>query len=218
MSKKIHTSILLTLIVTLLFVSQNKPSYSLEEEPPIIEKLNLDLEYTTDKNKLMNDIHKFIDTIDDTLIPIYEYVEEINLNDNYQLLTRFSLNFILNNQKYYKKDIINGDSYQGIDIYGNKYTTNKYVSLNLIYNITYSIFNRRYYHITNQELTIENSLVPLIGENYPIEMNIEKILNITKKENNLLVNVKYKEFDFYYQYEFEINNQKITLKNLNIEV
>jgi len=209
MNKKYLSSILvLLLVVTVLFTSQNKPSYSLEETSPISQSANLDLEYTTNETILKNNLYNFINLIDDTLIPLYEYNDGLSLNDNYPFMTNFALNFISNNLNYYQSKVITDNSTKA----------SRYVPLELIYEITASVFNRRYYHITNQQLTITNGYVSLITESYPIEMNLTTIDNITKNNNQLLVTVKYDEMDFSYQYEFIITDNKLSLKNLNIEV
>jgi len=208
----------LILLVTLLFISQNKPSYSLKENSLLMNSVTLDLEYTMDKAKLQTNIYTFIDQIDDTLIPLYEYQDELNLNDNYQLLTNFALNFISNNLNYYQQKLISGEIYEFTDEFGNESSTNQYVPLDLIYEITSSIFNRKYYYITNKNLTINNNQVPFLAKTHPIEMNIEKIINITPKDSSVFVKVKYQEMDVYYQYEFELTGNKLTIKNLNIEV
>lgn len=207
MNKKNISSILtLLLIVITLFVSQNKTSYSLEEDSPISQSINLDLEYTTNETILKNDLYNFINLIDNTLIPLYEYNDDLSLNDNYQFMTNFALNFISNNLTYYQSQIITNSS------------SEKYVPIDLIYKITNSVFNRRYYHITNPNLTIKNDNILLNTENYPIEMQLANINKLTKNDNQLLVTVKYLEMDFLYQYEFLITNNKLSLKNINIEV
>lgn len=216
MNKKYLSGILtLILIITILFTSQNKPSYSLEETSEISKIINLDLEYTTNETILKNNLYNYINEIDDTLIPIYEYNDDLSLNDNYRFMTTFAINFISNHLDYYQSKLITGAFYQ---VPNSNSQNNKYVPLSLIYEITSSIFDRRYYHITNPELTIINDSIPLITESYPIEMNLTTIKSISKTDNQLLVNVKYQEMDFSYQYEFLIKNNKLTLKNLFIEV
>lgn len=216
MNKKYFVGILtLLLIVTVLFTSQNKSSYSLEENSPISKIINLDLEYTTNETILKNNLFNFINEIDDTLIPIYEYTDDLSLDNNYHFMTTFAINFISNHLDYYESKLITGSSYQ---VPNSNTQNNKYIPISLIYEITSSIFNRRYYHITNQEISIVNDSIPLNTESYPIEMNLSSIETITKNNNQLLVNVKYQEMDFSYQYEFLINNNKLILKNLFIEV
>lgn len=219
MNKKSLTSILtILLIVAILFTSQNKPSYSLEENSPIQKIINLNLEYTNNETILKNNLYNFINEIDDTLIPLYEYNEDLSLNDNYQFMTTFALNFISNHLDYYQNRLISKNVNQPSADSDNITATTKYVPIDLIYEITSLVFNRRYYHITNPELTVTDNAIPLLVESYPIEMNLDNIINISKNNNTLLVNVKYQEMDFYYQYEFLITNKQLTLKNLNIEV
>jgi len=207
---------ILVLIITLLLTFHYQKTYSLEESS-IVEP-TIKLEYTTNQKLLETRILKFIDTIDDTLIPLYEYQEDINLNDNYQFLTNFALSFISNHLVNYQEDIITGIPYQYTDDSGNKYTTNKYIPLDLIYEITYSIFQRRYYHISSSSFQLIDNQLPLIADSHSIEMHLEKITKITINENQLFATVKYQEVDIYYQYEFEMTDNHLTIKNLNIEV
>lgn len=208
---------LLILVITLLLTITNQETYSLEETQ-MPSKPYLNLQYTKDESLLEDRIFSFINQVDDVIIPLYEYHDELNLNDHYQFLTNFALHFVSKNISNYQDSIIFGEPYQYFNEAGNTATTNYYVPLDLIYEITHSVFNRRYYHITSSNFKIINNHLPLVIDNPSIEMNLEKIINISKKDNLLLATVKYYEVDINYQYEFEITDNRLTIRNLNIEV
>ena len=138
------------------------------------------------------------------------------LNDNYDFLTIFAINFILNNEKYYKNDIVLGDYYTYNDGY-NTYTTNKYINIDIIYDITYNILGKNNYYIINDYLTIENNLLPLLLiKDYQFFMDIEEIIDIVKFSNNYEVSVKYKNMDLIYKYIFEEENNQLIIKNIEV--
>ena len=209
-----------TILLIVTFVLKN--SYALNEEElnnlNTLNQNNLDitLEYTENEIELNNNIYNHINLIDNSLIPTATFNMSDSLNNNYDFLTIFAINFILNNEQYYKDEIIIGQEYTYNDGYNN-YTTNKYINLDTIYDITYNILGKNNYYIINDYLKIENNLVPLLLlKEYNFFMELEKIEDIVKFSNNYEVSVKYKDIDLIYKYIFENIDNKLILSNIEI--
>ena len=191
-------------------------SFALDEETiNEIEMLeNKELDIKLENIEDYDEVHKFIDLIDDSLIPTASFNMSDVLNDNYDFLSVFAINFILNNEEYYKNDIVYGENYV-YDSYGYKYETNKYIDINKIYDITYNILGKKDYYIVNDYLKIENNLVPLLLlNNYSFLMEIDSIVDIVKFSEKYEVIVKYKDIDITYKYIFEKLNDNYIINNI----
>ena len=190
-------------------------SFALDEETiNEIEMLeNKELDIKLENIEDYDEVHKFIDLIDDSLIPTASFNMSDVLNDNYDFLSVFAINFILNNEEYYKNDIVYGENYV-YDSYGYKCETNKYIDINKIYDITYNILGKKDYYIVNDYLKIENNLVPLLLlNNYSFMMEIDSIVDIVKFSEKYEVIVKYKDIDITYKYIFEKLNDNYIINN-----
>lgn len=190
-------------------------SFALDEE--MIEKLNNveteNLNITLENIEDTEEVYKFIDLIDNSLIPTATFDMSDTLNDNYDFLTIFAINFILNNEEYYKDNIIQKENY----IYNDTYITNKYIDINNIYDITYNILGKKNYYIINEYLEVENNLIPLLLiEEYSFMMELDKIENIVKFANNYEVSVKYKNIDLTYKYIFEKMDNIYIINNIQV--
>lgn len=202
-----------SILLIVLFCSRD--TLSTEET---IDTFNLTLEYDTDENIFKNNIYNFIDLVDDSLIPTSSYLQSSQLNENYDFLTNFSILFILNNEDKYIDKITYGDEYTYIDDYGNVYSTNKYVNVETIYEITSSVLGRDYYYIYNEQLKEDNDLIPLLlVRDYNFFMEIEEIIDIVKFSSSYNVYVKYRDMDYKYVYKFEDNGGLLYISNLSIE-
>lgn len=211
--KKLFIFICLFLIIIIYLVIDNTYAINEEEYSNIIN-INLELKNNNNYELLKEEIYNYIDLIDNTLIPL---VTTDNLNNNYEFMTNFAVNFILDNYDYYKSKIEILDNYTYTNDYNNTYNTNNYIDVSYIYDITYKLFNKRDYLITNEYFSIIDNKVSLIRLNdYNFKMEIDKILNINNEDNNLVVEVKYKNIDLIYKYIFIINEDKLILNELSI--
>lgn len=159
------------------------------------------------------EVYRFIDLIDDSLIPTASFNMSDKLNDNYDFLTIFAINFILNNEEYYKNDIVYGESY----VYSNDVNikTNKYINIDKLYDVTYNILGKKDYYIVNNYLKVENDFIPLLlVDSYPFIMEIDNVDDVVKFSNNYEVLVKYKDMDMTYKYIFEKNDNGYYISNI----
>lgn len=195
-----------------LFVG-NKGSFA--NDNVVEDNFNINLEYNEDRNILKNDLFNYIDLIDNSLFSMSSFNMSDTLNENYDFLMDFAISFILNNEEIYKDDIVLGDEYVYIDDFGNKYSTNKYVNMELIYEITNSIFGKRDYVVINNYLDIKNDLVPLllIKDNVSF-MDIDNIIDVYLFGNKYNVYVKYKDIDLEYIYVFDKMDERLILNNI----
>lgn len=180
------------------------------------ENINLELVNNIDTELLKMDIINFIDLVDNNLIPNTSFNMSSKLNENYDFLTKFAISFILDNSNYY--DIIVGDNYIYKNDYEIDFSTNKYVSIDTIYEITNKVFGVDYYYILNDYLEINNDLVPLLEiEEYSFDMEIDNITSINNMGNYIDVSVKYMDMEIDYIYRFELVNDRLVISNLSIE-
>jgi len=195
-------------IVIFLFVSLFRGSYSKIEN----DTIEIDLFNNVDDVVLKDNIRNFIDLVDGDIIVNSSFNLSSTLNENYDFLTRFVSSFVLNNEEYF--DVIIGDYYEYIDDYGIKYTTNRYINVNLLYDITYRIFGIDYYYILDEDLVVEDKLV-LIDNKKSFAMEIEDIVNINNGSGYYDVCVKYVDYDINYIYRFEvIDNNRLVINDL----
>lgn len=203
-------------VVLLLFlcVSLFRGSYANEEGD---DNINLEL-YDDDNVEILKDnMEYFIDLVDNSIIVNSSYNFSDKLNENYDFLTKFAISFILDNEKYF--DVIYGDDYTYIDEYGRKYTTNKYINVKDIYEITDSILGVGYYYIMDDNLVVNSDIVALVDMDYPdMEMLFDEIEDIIVGNNYYDVYVKYSGSDFRYVYRFEIAlGGRLFISNLSIK-
>jgi len=188
----------------------------MEEEN--INIFNIQLEYATDENILKNDLFDFINLIDDSLFAMSSFDMSDTLNENYDFLTTFAISLILNNEINYNDKIVYGNEYIYEDSYGNVYSTDKYVSLDVLYDITNNVFGKSNYVIINDYLNVEDNLIPLllIKDNVSF-MEIQEIIDVTVFANQLSVYVKYRDIDYEYIYSFLNKDGRLILVNLDVE-
>ena len=198
-----------------LFVG-NKQSYAYDSESE--DDFDINLIYSEDKNIFKNDLYSFLDLVDNSLFAMSSYSMSDNLDENYDFLTNFAISFILINEDVYNDEIITGSEYVYTDSLGNKYNTNKYVSVGLIYDITDSIFGKRDFLIINEQLNHDSDLIPLllIKDNVSF-MEIEEIKDFSRFANKYNVNVKYKDMDLEYIYVFSELDGRLVLNNVLVE-
>ena len=117
-------------------------------------KLNIIFNYSPDNKELKDNALNFIDSIDDSIFETFKYDNYSTLNRNYEFLTDFAISFILKNEDFYQNDIKELEEFQYVTDYEKKYNTNKYISLDILYDITDKIFGIRDYTITNKYLNL----------------------------------------------------------------
>ena len=88
---------------------------------------NCILFYNENKDILKDDIRYYVDTIDDYLFPNSSFIYSDVLTENYDFLTNFAIDYIINNKTHYSDKIIKLDSYDYYDVHYNKKTTNEYI-------------------------------------------------------------------------------------------
>ena len=204
------------IIISFIYLVLVGKSFAKSEDEEHFDMVDLSLKIT---DNIEEDIIKYTDLIDDSLIPLATYDKTAILSDNYEFLVNFAINFILNNISSYKDSLIVLDEYIYNDGY-NIYRTNQYVDLDVIYNITKKVFNKSDFLILNNYLTVNNGLVPLLQiDDYTSSMTIEKIIDIVSDNDSYVLKVKYKNLDIIYKYFYiKTIDDTLVLNNLEIEM
>ena len=216
MKKRILLILGILLVLGIIIFKLSKGSMSMEVDYE--DYFDIELNYVLDENILKNDIYNFIDLIDDSLFSMSSFSMSDVLNENYDFLTNFAISLVLNNEEYYKDRIVYGEEYVYEDDFLNRYTTDKYVNIDLIYEITNNVFGKNNYMIVNDHLNEVDGMIPLllIKENISF-MKMDKILSVNKFSNELKVLVKYSDVDYNYVYSFINKDDKLVLVNLDVE-
>lgn len=213
--KKVFNIIIVLSVVMFMFAFITSASFAMPNDMEEEYILNLDLYDNKDSEVLKNELYNYIDLVDNIIIPNATYEVYDKLSDNYEFLTKFAISLILDNSEYY--DVIIGDNYIYRNEYGIEYSTNKYVSIDMIYEITNSVFGIDYYYIVNDYLDIKNDLVPLLEiDEHSFDMNIDSITNIIYNDDCIDVYVKYIDMDIEYIYRFIKKDNRLVISDLII--
>lgn len=155
---------------------------------------NDNIRYFNDKTVMKEELIRYIDNIDNYLIPNTSYNYSSILIENYDFLLNFSLNYIYNNKDKYYDYIKN----------------NNYVDKNLIYKITTKYFNINYFFIEEENLKLKDST-----KKFSLKIND---VSYVKEDNYVKVKVIYQnEFicnyificddkNYMYVYDIEVEN------------
>lgn len=176
---------------------------------------NYVLFYNDNTDVLEDDIKYYISKIDDYLLPNSSFIYSDILTENYDFLTNFALDYIINNRTYYNDKIVILDNYTYYDKHHNSKNTNEFINKQEIYKITNMFFGIKDYVILNDNINIINDYISLTDYNEAIfnsQINNVEINN----DGNYLKCVAYYDSGDRYNYIFK-NNDNI-LKLYNIEV
>lgn len=200
------------LVMGLVLISRDSYANPVLDE---IKEINLILNSSNDDEEFKNEVVRYIDLVDDNLIPNTSFNISSKLNENYDFLTRFAISFILDNSEYY--DIVIGEEYKYVDEYGREYNTNKYISVDMIYEITMNVFGVEYYYILNDYIEVSNDMIPLLEiDNRDFDMKIDSIVDIDKNDGYIDVVVRYEDNGIDYVYRLEYIDSRLFISDLSI--
>lgn len=213
MKNKFIVGTLVLTIVIFLFVSIFRGSYANEE----MDTIKLDLYYNSNEEIFKDELEDFIDLVDENIIVNSSFNLSNVLNENYDFLTKFVISFVLDNEDYF--DILYGDDYIYKDEYGNGYTTNKYISMDTLYNVTNKIFGVEYYYVLDRNLVVNEmlALIDFPDNDREINMIIDRINYVSMGNGNYDVYVRYTDYEFDYIYRMnKLNDNRMIISNLSI--
>ncbi len=212
MKKKYIMYTLALIFGAIIFTNVTKDSYANIEE----NQLNLELFQSENQDIFKDNIKNYIDLLDNYIIPTSSFNLSDKLNENYDFLTKFVISLINDNQEYF--NIIEGSNYTYSNELGETYTTNKFIDINLLYEITNKIFGIDYYYILDEKLIVNNNLITLLPYDLnEFSMKITDIKSINKINNQYHITVTYQDSDLLYIYQFDIiNNDRLVLSNLSV--
>ena len=203
---------LMTLIIfSFVVISGNSFAHPIDD----VKTISLNLYDNNDYDSFKKELYNYIDIIDDSLISNSSYVMSDKLSENYDFLTKFAISFILDNQEYY--DISLMDEYVYTDMYGNKFSTDKYINVDKIYEITDSVFGVGYYYILNDYIDINGDMISLLEiDDKKFDVEIDNITNIDRYDKYMDVVVKYVNNELEYVYRFEYIDNRLFVSDLII--
>lgn len=201
---------LITLVIfSFVVISGNSFAHPIDD----VKTISLNLYDNNDQDSFERELYNYIDIIDDSLISNSSFVMSDKLSENYDFLTKFAISFILDNDEYY--DITLMDEYVYTDMYGNEFSTNKYIDIDKIYEITDSVFGVGYYYILNDYINIDGDMISLLEiDNREFDVEIERIVNIDRYDKYIDVVVKYMNNELEYVYRLEFIDNRLFVSDL----
>lgn len=172
-----------------------KGSYGYKED---MQYVNIDLYEGED---FESRLRKFIDLIDDEMLPRSSFLISSDLNENYEALVDFAIAFIMKHKDNYIDQIVLREEYV-VNYRGVEYKSHEFVNKDLIYKITNQVFGKKYFYITNEYLDNEMEFIPLIDVNQLENLMVIDKINIEYLNNSINVDVNYVDVDFNYRYIF----------------
>ena len=204
--------ILLTIIITLIIIHlNNKGTYSYEDT-----SFDYNLFYKEDDNELANDIKKYISDIDYIIYNNSNYEVYNNLNDNYEFMVNFAIDYIDKYLDKFKDDIVYLDNYTYYDKYYHELSTNKYISIDKLYDITDKYFNMKDFVILNDNVHIVNNYIALTSNTYNESNLVIDNITLNKIDDYIIANITYMNSNTVYSYKFKNYNNILKLVNVGV--
>ena len=173
--------------------------------------------YKEDYNELENNIKVYLKGVDYLIYNNSDYTTYNTLSDNYEFMVNFALDYISINKDKYNDKIVIKDNYNYIDRYNNSLSTNEYISIDTIYDITYKYFGKKDFIILNDNVNVIDNYISLSSNKFIIP-NLEiNNISISKEEDKVIAKIKYVN-DNNTTYNFIFNNIDGILKITNVEV
>ena len=173
--------------------------------------------YKEDYNELENNIKVYLKDIDYLIYNNSDYTTYNTLSDNYEFMINFALDYISINKDKYNDKIVIKDNYNYIDRYNNSLSTNEYISIDTIYDITYKYFGKKDFIILNDNVNVIDNYISISSNKFIIP-NLEiNNISISKEEDKVIAKIKYVN-DNNTTYYFIFNNIDGILKITNVEV
>lgn len=182
-----------------------------------IDNYDYTLFYKEDNKELSNNIKVYLKNVDYLIYNNSDYTTYNTLSDNYEFMVNFALDYISINKDKYKDNIVIKDNYNYIDRYNNRLSTNEYISINTIYDITNKYFGKKDFIILNNNVNIIDNYISLSSNKF-INPNLEiNTISISKENNKVIAKIKYVN-DNNTTYRFIFDNIDGILKITNVEV
>ena len=124
--------ILLTIITMIIIISKDSMAYEYNEN-------DINLFYKEDKEELAKDIKLYIENIDDIILPNSSFNYSDKLNENFDFLVYFALEYIIENHDIYNSDIVKKEKYEYTNLDYETKQTNEYINIDTLYKITNNI-------------------------------------------------------------------------------
>ena len=169
--------------------------------------------YDEDISSLNDNVYRYVSDIDDDIMVTATYEDSSELFQNYSFLTNFAIKYILSHNDLFVNDIISKEDYKYINSFGEEKSTNDYVSVDVIYDVTDWFFGIRDYYIEDNLLL--DGYVPLR------DLSISFFTH-TIRDVNSYIDGEYVKSDILYSdgskylYSFYVVNNVLKIKNVEV--
>ena len=189
---KDYYNIFIVLFITLLLVSLTvNKTFAIDYDDSLV----ISIKYSDNDDRLYNNIYNFIDKNDDLLIGLSSFEMSNILNENYDYLVKYAINYIIDNRKYY-----------------NNLITDNHIATTEIYKITDNVFGRNKFYIES------NDKIELIKDDIRFDMILDR-LNIIEKNNDYVIIVcdySIDNINMKYKYSLLKKNERLIIENIEV--
>lgn len=171
--------------------------------------------YKEDTEELNSEIQKYLNDINKYIFRNSNFEIYDNLVDNTDFITYFAIDLILDNYEQFKDEIVTLEEVEYYDKRNNKKTTDKYINLNTLYNITYKYFGVKNYLILSDKINIIDDNISLSRySDDNVNITINKVN--TTKDNKYIYAIVETEDKSKYKYTFTIKDNILRLYNVEV--
>lgn len=212
MNKKIISITLIVVASVFIIFSIFKKTYAYD-----YKDYDYTLFYKEDRKELTSDIERYIYDIDYLIYNNSDFSIYDNLNNNYEFMVNFAIDYINTHKDKYQDKIVLLEAFKYTDNHHHDKVTNEYIDIDTIYDITNKYFGVKDFVILNNNINIINKYVSLSSTtNKDIDLNIYSI-DIEKKDSVVQANIKYTDdSSTNYIYTFKIDNNILKLSNVEV--
>lgn len=184
-----------------------------------IDNYDYTLFYKEDNKELSNNIKVYLKDVDYLIYNNSDYTNYNTLSNNYEFMVNFALDYISINKDKYNDKIVLKDNYNYIDRYNNHLSTNEYISIDTIYDITYRYFGKKDFIILNNNVNIIDNYISLSSNKFIVpDLEINKI-SISKDNDKVIAKIKYSnDNNTTYKFVFDNEGGILIINNVEVEV
>lgn len=184
----------LVIVVSCCFISvlNDTYAYSYEIEDGV-------LFYKSDTLELESDISEYISYIDDYIVPNSSFEMSDYLDENYDFLVNFAMDYVINNREYYSEYI-----------YEDK------ILVSVIYDITYKYFGKRDFYVDGVIKVDDLEYVSLVDYNEKRFRLVIQDVSITSDSETFVSAVVSYDNEVKYNYLFKVIDGVLKIRNIEV--
>lgn len=200
--------ILLTIITMIIIISKDSMAYEYNEN-------DINLFYKEDKEELAKDIKLYIENIDDIILPNSSFNYSDKLNENFDFLVYFALEYIIENHDIYNSDIVKKEKYEYTNLDYETKQTNEYINIDTLYKITNKYFGVKDFIILNNDVKITDKYISIIEHTKNKFTSEIKNVEVKSTDKKVIADITYDNKSIY-KYTFTVISNCLKIENIEV--